>query len=236
LLSDVRLEAAGKQVPYILERPQLTRAIDLPFKSDSDSKRPSVSRWEIKLPHERTPLTSLVLQTKAPLFERRIRVVEKRLRPNGETSFTTIEYADWRRAPGEPQSSLRIPVQAIRGDTLWIETDNGDNAAIDLQRVQGTYPVVRLLFRTAEPSPLRLLTGNAQASAPRYDLNLVAPKLLASEKDVVTLSAAGDSGTAARKPLQIKSWIFWAALGAVVVVLLTVVAKLLPKGPGEKSK
>jgi hypothetical protein len=120
-------------------------------------------------------------------------------------------------------------------DTLILETDNGDNPPIDLASFQVFYPVTRVLFKAPLDPSTYLYYGNRDATFPQYDLDLIAPRLLAEEKSVASLAteealkklAGGEffqtSGT--------KSVIFWVALSVVVLVLLVVIAKLLPKSP-----
>ena len=117
-------------------------------------------------------------------------------------------------------------------DTLWIETDNGDNPPIALGAVQAVYPVVRAIFKVADKDGFALIYGNKAANAPRYDLSLVAVKLLTSSRNPAKLATA-EARTHGRNAFAgLKGgYIFWAALGLVVVVLLVVVAKLLPKPP-----
>jgi hypothetical protein len=83
-----------------------------------------------------------------------------------------------------------------------------------------------------------LYYGNPRAAAPRYDLSLVAHQLLAAEKSPATL--------AAEEPLKRTAWaegrgagpgslVFWGVLTAVVIGLLFVIARLLPKAAaGDK--
>ena len=74
--------------------------------------------------------------------------------------------------------------------------------------------------------------GNPRASSSRYDLSLVGGQLLAADKSPATL------GAEAR--LRKSSWVenqtpgkggvlFWGILALVVVVLLVIVSRLLPK-------
>jgi hypothetical protein len=115
-------------------------------------------------------------------------------------------------------------------DTLWIETDNGDNPAIALGAVQVIYPVVRLIFKVAESDDFTLAYGNSSASAPSYDLSLVATKLLTASRTAAHLSEV-EQDAKTRNPFAgiNGGLVFWAALTLVVIVLLVVVAKLLPK-------
>lgn len=230
-LADVRVVSSTKQIPFLVERPGLSRTVDLRTTSDLDKSRPNVSRWRVDLPTEDAPVDRLILSTTAPLFERSVTVLERRALGNGETRLSPVAHATWRKTPDERAATLTIPVRGAVGSALWIEMDNGENAPIELSRVRAAYPVVRLLFRAEKDKPVALLTGNDQARLPRYDLSLVAPALLASAKHPATLAEAVEIEGRGRTGLPIQSWLFWAALAVVVMVLLAVVAKMLPKPP-----
>ncbi|HXG48698.1 MAG TPA: hypothetical protein VNO52_13825 [Methylomirabilota bacterium] len=74
---------------------------------------------------------------------------------------------------------------------IWIEPGNGDNAPLALEKFQAAVPVVRMLFQAPATGGVDLLYGNARAAAPRYDLSLVAPQVLAAAAVTATL-ADGD--------------------------------------------
>ena len=233
-LGDLRLLADGLQVPYLLERPALSRAHELAVTPAADPKRPRFSRWQLKLPRAGLPLTRLTLTSPGNLFQRQLRIYEVVTDDRGNSHERGIAAAEWRRTPGE-QSPLvvRIDLPPVT-DTLIVETDNGDNPPLALGRVTAAVPVTRLLFKAAQ-TPLALYYGNPHAAAPRYDLALVAGQIVAAEKQVATLGAeekarAGGWGRAllARGKGGV---LFWGVLGLVVVALLVVVAKLLPKPP-----
>ena len=77
-----------------------------------------------------------------------------------------------------------------------------------------------------------LIYGHKSANAPRYDLSLVAVKLLTSSRSIAKLAPADANARAGNAFANLKGGaIFWAALALVVIVLLVVVAKLLPKPP-----
>jgi fatty acid desaturase len=98
--------------------------------------------------------------------------------------------------------------------------------------VQAVYPVVRLIFKVGEINGFTLAYGNKDANAPRYDLSLVAVKLLTASRHAARIRA-GATVVAAGNPLAAinSGYVFWGALALVVVVLLVVVARLLPKPP-----
>ena len=230
---DVRVLSDGNQIPYVLEQPGLARSSALTATATPDSKRPGVSIWQLHLPQAALPLRRLVLSSATPLFERQFRLYETLTGPDGRAYINTLATGAWSRTPepGVPETRSFEMQDRLRTDTVWIETDNGDNPAIALGPVQVIYPVVRLIFKTAGAEGYTLAYGNAAANAPRYDLSLVAVKLLTASRNVATLSAGERNPASPRDRLGglNAGYIFWAALALVVIVLLMVVAKLLPK-------
>jgi len=230
-LSDLRLIQAGKQVPYLLEHTSLSRDLVLTPVTTPDSQRPSISRWKITLPHSGLPLTRLALNSSTRLFDRRIQVYETPADGRGETYRHTLAGTAWIRTPDDKPQPLTIALSdRLLTNTLWIETDNGDNPPISLDRVQSFYPVVRLLGKTAGTQPVELIYGNDSAASPRYDVSLIAGQFLAAERHPAGLGAAQTSAPAGNLLAGAHGGvIFWAVLAVVVILLLVVVAKLLPK-------
>jgi hypothetical protein len=232
--ADLRVVREGNQIPYVLELPALARSLTLQPAATPDPKRPSVSVWQLRLPQSGPPLRRLVLASTTPLFLRDFRIYEKLSTSEGHAYEATLASGMWSRTPepGMPETRVFDLSERVQTDTLWIETNNGDNPAIALGTVQAVYPVVRLIFKVAETGGCELIYGNKAANAPRYDLSLVAVKLLTSSRTVAKL-APGESNASARSGFSgLKGGtLFWAALALVVIVLLVVVAKLLPKPP-----
>ena len=233
--ADVRLLRAGNQIPYVLEQPGLARSLSLLPEASPDPKRPSVSVWSIRLPKAGLPIRSIVLASTSSLFQRQFRIFEKLTNQEGNSYEYALASGQWSRTPdpGMPENRAFGLQDRMRTDTLWIETDNGDNPAIALGTVQAVYPVLRLVFKVAEPDGFTLAYGNPSAGAPRYDLSLVAVRLLTSSRSIAHMSA-DEEGTGPRNPFAGISggYVFWGALALVVVALLVVVAKLLPKPSG----
>jgi 3',5'-cyclic AMP phosphodiesterase CpdA len=141
--------------------------------------------------------------------------------------------AMWRRKPGQSTETLRIQLHhPPQTDTLKLSTDNGDNAALQLTSIRVSHPVVRLLFRAADTTPVHLCYGHRSATYPRYDLDLVrrefetATKVSASLGEEKTLS--GHKSMPTQSSGSGSPWL-WAALTLVVGGLLWIVAKMLPK-------
>jgi hypothetical protein len=232
---DLRLMRTGKQVPYVLERSRLSRSLPLTLTPVPDAKHPSLSRWKIDLGRAGLPLVRVALNSPTPLFDRHFRLFEQLTDNRGEHYEQSLAAAEWMRRPGEANRPLNFFFNSRpQTSTLWLETDNGDNPPIVLERAEAFHPVTRVLFKTVSTEPITLLYGNADASTPHYDLGLVASQLLSADKQVGKLDTDNGAETPAGSSF-LKSAsggiIFWGALAVVVVLLLVVVAKLLPKPP-----
>jgi hypothetical protein len=237
--ADLRLRRAGNQIPFILERTGLARSLTLTPEAVSDARRPTVSVWKITLPHAGLPLLRLALASDTPLFQRQFRLYEKITAGDGRTYEHTLASGAWSRTPepGSPRTRVFDLGGRLQTDTLYLETDNGDNPAIVLAGVKAEHAVVRLVFKTAETDGYELLYGHDHIAAPRYDLGLVAHPLLTAGR---TPARLGDEETApegfGRGVLRhLKGGVaFWGALSLVVIVLLVVVARMLPKAEAPK--
>jgi hypothetical protein len=230
--SDVRLLKGGNQIPYILEQPAVARSLPSTLEEYHDPKRATVSIWTLHLPKAGLPIRSVVLSTTTALFQRQFRIYENVVSQDGGSYESTLATGEWDRTPQPGVADNRIfdLNGRTRTDTLWIECDNGDNPAIQLGTAQIIYPVVRLVFKATETDGLLLMYGNREVTAPRYDLSLVAERLLTSPRSVAHLGELPQGNVSSSPFAGIKGGIvFWGALVLVVAALLVVVAKLLPK-------
>ena len=239
-LRDLRLVRDGHQVPYLLERSALRRRLAIRPEIMSETSQPRQTRWKIVLPMAGLPLQRLTLSSSTRLFERRFNVVENVRDRRGEETQQTLTSAVWSRRPesGESTFSIELSAAPVSG-MLYLETDNGDNPPIAIDEVRADFPVVRLLFRS-DQQPLHLYYGSPDAAAPRYDLELVAAQLLHDEKNQPKLGAEervdGGADGAGKFLGQRAGILLWASLAVVVVVLLLVIARHLPKQPAGKAE
>ena len=230
-LSDLRLVAAGKQVPFILERAGFTRALVPEASRGDDPKRPRLSRWIVRLPQARLPITQLSCETKAALFQREARVFEEITDSRGERYPRMLGSASWVRRPAAKAVRFNVALTTPpQTETLLLEIDNGDNPALELEKFQVSLPVIRVLFKAPPGEAVKLCYGNAKAIAPSYDLDLVAPQILAAAKSEATLADADPPGPTLGRPSNRNlSLIFFGVLALVVTVLILVITRLLPK-------
>ena len=231
--ADLRLMNGSNQVPYIIERTSIRRSLTPAVTATNDAKIPKLSRWIIKLPKSNLPLMRLTCVTKTPLFQRSMSLDEELADSRGDKYRRPLAGGAWEQTPerksGEFSLTLDNPPQ---GDTLFLETENGDNPPVELEKFTVFYPATRILFKAKPEDELFLYYGNPRASSPRYDLSLVAGQLLAADKKIASLSG--------EQQLKKSSWrenelpgqggiVFWGILAVVVVVLLVIISRLLPR-------
>jgi hypothetical protein len=233
---DIRIVRGEYQLPFHLEHTSLSRPISLNAAAANDSKKPAFSRWSLKLPQPGLPMTRLVCTSSSPLFHRQMRLWEEVTDERGDKFASELGRATWDQTPNSQKRDLVIELNARpTSDTLFLETDNGDNPAIELRDFRSYYLVTRVVFKvTPDPArPVWLYYGNLDATAPRYDLALVAGELLKAERGTV---AAGPEESLSAKPsfagqtlTGSTRYIFWGALALVVIVLLAIMSRFLPK-------
>jgi hypothetical protein len=233
---DIRIVRGEYQLPFLLERTSLSRPISLSAAAANNPKKPALSRWSLKLPLPGVPITRLVCTSSSPLFHRQMRLWEEVTDERGDKFASDRGRATWDQTPDSQKRDLIIELNARpKGDIMFLETDNGDNPAIELHDFRGYYPVTRVIFKaTPNPAqPVWLYYGNLDATALGYDLTLVAGELLKAERHTIT---AGAEENLKSKPSFVGQtltgstrYIVWGALALVVIVLLAIMSRLLPK-------
>lgn len=235
---DVRIMQEGRQLPYVTERDLPAREVAVKFQMEPDPKRPSVSKWRIALPFAGHPVARLAATSPTALFERHVHVWEDARDRYGNSFRRPLGSASWKHAPSQPDAPLTLTVHSSpEGGVIFLETDNGDNAPLQLDSLRIAFAPVNVVFKTASAAPLQLVYGNPRASAPRYDILLVRAQFGRAGGSVATLGAeeraighkaspAADSGAGS-------VWL-WLALALVVCGLLWIVARLLPAEAASK--
>jgi hypothetical protein len=231
-LRDLRIVSEEVQLPYLIERTSINRTITLAVASANDRERPTISRWQLKLPQAATPITRLTCASDSSLFERTVRIWEGLTDEHGDKYVGELAQVTWRRVPNQPAGQLAASFERTpRSGTILIETDNGDNPPIELHDFRAYYPGTRVIFTSAQSQPIALYYGNDEAAAPRYDAKLMAAQLLRSERMAVALGPQETlkSERVTETLSGSARYIFWGALGIVVVTLLVLISRLLPK-------
>lgn len=236
--ADLRIVQDGKQIPFVLERTSISRSLTPAVSKADDPKKPQSSRWSIVFPHRSLPLSRMVCRSPTPLFQRDVLLYEELLDDRGMKFTQSLGQASWKHTPGEQTNELTVTFSTRpTSNSFLLETDNGDNPPVVLEKFEAFYPATRLHFKVVQASEAFLYYGNKNASFPRYDLSLVSTELLAGQKNAASLSAAqqlkrsawgnDESGSTLGKML------FWCVLAAVVIGLVLVLTRYLPAKPAE---
>jgi hypothetical protein len=233
---DLRIVVDDRQLPFLLERPSISRSLPLASVSANDLKKPRLSRWSLKLPQAGIPITRITCAVDSALFQREMRLWEEATDDRGDKFPRELGHATWKRVPGETTREFAIHLDVVpKSDVLLLETDNGDNPAIQLHDFRGHYPVSRIVFKTASDSTqaMWIYYGNPDAASPHYDVALVADQLFRAERAPATLGRQENMHSKTERMIQTLSgsslYVFWGVLGVVVVALLFLISRLLPK-------
>ena len=223
-LEDVRLvDPTSRQVPYLLERRDAPLPITLRVPVRTTSGSSSVYRFE--LPYDRFPSgTRLVVTTTARVFDRNV-IVQRPADESHGREADVLERAEWRSADPDstpPELTFTAP---LPGSAVELCVDEGDNAPLPIASAQLLLPSYALRFFSSG-RPLTILYDDPSASPPRYDLALLAPRLLGESAREVTMAPMVMPGKATARKERV---IFWGVIGAATVILLVTLARLLGK-------
>jgi hypothetical protein len=232
-LASLRIaDGQGRQVPYLLERREEPLALELgaPERIPKDGEPRRGSSYRIALGLAGLPASRLVLTTPARVFERPVQAtVTRRDAVRRDERVETLARAVWRHAdPESPAPPLVLDLPALDVAAVTLSVDEGDNTPLPLLPPRLLLPSYRLRFYAAGDGARTLLYGEPSLPSPRYDLALLAPRLVGVSSNDATLGpegvnavpAAGASGG----PL------FWGILVAAVVALLVLLGRLLRPG------
>lgn len=236
-LADVRIaDAEGRQVPYLVEDRAEPLAVKLSVPERTAEGRSSIYRLE--LPYDTWPSgTRLVLTTDARVFDREV-VVRRVPDTHRNRRAEAIAGSPWRSADPElPPPAFEAGFVVRDARAIEVVIDEGDNAPLPVTSAQLLLPSRALRFYHSG-APLYLLYGNRRASAPRYDIALLAPRLFGEPARELTLSATvderGDEDTSGRR------W-FWIAIIVAAVVLVAMLVRLVlvsgetSRAPGDST-
>lgn len=231
-LGDLRLIQNGRQIPYLIKPDsksrELTPAVRL---LPQEPKYPTISRWEITLPVDGLPAFELTASSPTPFFSRRFEASVERKDELGNSWSEIIGATYWEKSQGH-DAFLTLNLGGKRmPQKIQLQTDHGDNPPITLENPHIRFAAPVMVAKLTGDAPLSLVYGNPQATAPEYDLRLVQQELMAEEPQPASLGEEEMLGLDKREKMSVDTgspWL-WLALGGVVIALLVVVAKLLPK-------
>ena len=235
-LQDIRIADGGAhQVPYLVERRDEPLSLALPDLEPlpPPDKGPRTSRYRITLPYDKLPAARLVLSTTGRVFDRTVALSVERPATDARSKPRTerVASARWRHADTEQRApDLVLALPSLGTEAAELTVDEGDNSPLPIERPRLLLPGYRLRFFRSGTEGLMLLYGQPALAAPRYDLALLAPRVLGETAHEVE---AGEEIFERRASPQerglTQARIFWVALGLAVAGLIAVIVRLLGK-------
>ena len=243
-LADLRLvDAQDVQLPFVLDREASLERVVMEHSVErlaaGGEGRGAISRHDLALPETfakgaRLPVLALELQVSDRFFTRPARLLDPLAdQAHGPSLLAAATLARSGREEG-PSRPLELGLGSRRVSELRLEIEEGDNAPLNLEVVRALVPVPRLAFK-AGPGRYRLLLGNEDAAAPRYDIAALRQEFLTYAALPLAASPL-DKNPGHRRRLSehfrgaSPTLLLWGTLGFAVVALLLLTARIVAEG------
>jgi hypothetical protein len=231
-LRDVRIvDAESRQWAYLAE-PRTASAAEV-LGVEGPTAENGASEYELTLPVRPVTLDQITLETATAFFDREFELIASR----DETEFSLFRGRLRRRAgDGRP---VVIALDARRIDSLKLRIYDGNDAPLELSRVEARFPLAQV-YVAAPAGEYALLLGNAEDQPPSYELSRVSAAVLAVRSNDAKAEplepnpafSAGARLVTGSGPQQV---LLWAALILVVGVLSVVTLKMVRQQPAAKT-
>jgi hypothetical protein len=164
----------------------------------------------------------LRLATSSRVFERNL-ILQRPAEPARNRQADRLEQSVWRGDLARAQNiSLPIPEDDL--SNLEIVIDEGDNAPLPIISME--LMVKSAALRFVHPGgQLTLFYGKPGLAPPRYDIELLATRLLEAPAREISLPPTARPVHPAASESSL--YLFWAAVAAVAIVLLVLLSRLL---------
>lgn len=232
-LRDVRIvDAESRQWAYVSDRgePRVSRLLEV----RGPETAAGVSEYALELPAKPATLDRIELEIGAPFFDRPVELI---------AAYSGVEQSAYsgrlqRRAGESRPVAIDVDLQRIEGLKLRIE--DGDDAPLPIESVQGRFPSVRLAV-AAPAGDYTLLLGNPDDEAPSYELERVRAAVFSARgrearfgplesNPELSARARLATGTGPQQAL------LWAALILVVGVLSAMTLRAVRQEPADESR
>jgi hypothetical protein len=235
-LGDLRLvDASDRQVPYVLfpDGGEDRVALEVVKQAGVPEGR-SASRYLLgtsaaageKRPP--LPLRRLEMDFAEAFFDRPARLVVPAV--GGGQAFDEMLFAGRLSRAARPQGR-RDPLDGAYRGEMVLEIEEGDNAPLTLQAARGAVTVPRVALK-ARPGPLRLVLGNREAEAPRYEIATLRREVVSYSAEPLRAGALEPNPAFRRRAADYlrdapPTLLLWGALGTAVLALLFLTVRLV---------
>jgi len=158
----VRLVSAGSPPPRM----------EVPLQFARRGSEPGVSRYRVRLPGPRLPITAIRLSVAGENVLRQARVTEGRLSGDEFVPYQLGSATVRRAVRGDVAASeMAIPVAAPQEAQIDLVIEDGDNAPLAITQVSAVFAYLPwIYFESADTQALTARYGNSGLKEPRYDL------------------------------------------------------------------
>jgi hypothetical protein len=231
-LSDMRIiDGSSRQWAYLLERDAGYELRTLEVKGRQSEN--GFSEYELALPVTPANFDQIEIDTEVAFFDREYELTARR----DGNEFSLARGRISRRA-GDPRP-VRIGVEGQRVDSLTLSIQDGDDAPLELSRVEARFPTSEI-YVAAPAGEYSLLVGNPEDRAPAYELQQVRATVLAARSNDAQRGALEPNpqfSASARLvtgggPQQV---LLWVALIVVVGALSVLTLRMVRQQPVEGS-
>jgi hypothetical protein len=233
---DVRIvDASSRQIPYLIERLEEPMPFELTLEA-ATSRAPELagatgrSIYRIRVPYRTLPDSTLVLTTSARLFRRTVAIGVERPpdRQRRDHYFVPMATRAWQGINRESAAPMAtFDIRHLDADALTVVVEEGDNSPLPLTGARLLLPSYRLRFYRPASTDLQLVYGRDDLSPPQYDLALLTPIVMGAEALEIVAGAETASPSVPQAASVISPRLFWAFLGAAILVLMAVLFRLV---------
>ena len=228
-LHDIRIvDQNRQQVPYIVEAEPRPTRFPLAVRVE---RLAGITRVHFDgIDPNKAPIHAVELEITGPeYFERDVQVLEQLYDARGKTEQRSLGSGRFVKSGNAPASPFRVATRPPSGSQFMIQIAERDNAPLEIAGATAESSRRRLNFVFAPGDELKLLSNNDAASAPQYDLALVAAKVLASPAEPATL---GQARSIALPPKSTPGW-FWMFVLAAALILIVALGRTLAQTPSK---
>jgi hypothetical protein len=217
------LDEKNRQVPYVLERAAHRERQTMTARVSQRETRTVVEIPELVEPGD---VDAVEIAATAPaFFSRHVVVLEQIVDARGDAGTRTLGMAGWEKRAEDEAVPLTIPIGRPESKAIRIEIENGDNAALTIGPVAVWTSVPRIDFVYRPGDRLTLVSGAADVPPPRYDLELVASRVLTAPALPAKLTSR-PAPVAPPGQTKAPSWL-WIPVAAAAVLVGLVLARTL---------
>jgi hypothetical protein len=213
---------------------------DVPARIVKTERRPGETWLTIDLGAANLSISKLAFSIQDPLFMRSVSMMRETGDGGKQAPMRTgvIYRVEVENQIAARKTELDIGGIQIPAKQMIVRIENGDSPPLDVRSVSVKRRPVHVAFNPPVAGTCAFLSGNKAAAASSYDLAALSGRLASLPLARITAGAVVETPNyvAPKPPGEPGAFamraVFWLALAVVVIVLLVVVAKLLPKPKG----